>query len=818
MASSPRDAAAAGPAPPRALSPSRSVRDAERPPLTWAETFSVFALCVALSGGYVLAFSAVVGYGEETYRVLRGDQLEVPLALCGVCILFALYLLDFGYWRSPTAVACSRLFVALASLLLVAALAMSAHTFAQAPPTLYTIAVPLTLMATQRAFFADRSVASFLSTLAHALWVCSFLIAVVFAFVVITREAYWTESLKLEYQRSIECDPNHDCLASYLMWFTPVVASVVALVFGTLCHLLARSRRESSKIGVDPRVRAFALVMCAVSMGLWIVVQVAGTARELAAVVMTSSMVSFLVAAVMLGGTIGWSRIADDLVAVPLFASLRKAVTEWGVDVIKAVLLSSPVVLVLGAYVLVSALNQLVRRVNPHGKPFESVEERNSPVTAALAEQMREARRWKWTKILVYAHYWIIAVVSLVVLAGTFTVVFLSWVRVQLYGADLGTIYAMFYVVGIAMFLNPFIPGLPVYLTGGILLTGPRFQDAFGGDARYPGSYAAALACAIAFCFFLKLSAAFMQQKLIGERLGRRVWVRSLVGVNSVTMRAIRKILLAPGLDFAKVCVLVGGPDWPVSVTAGILKCDVAQMLIGTTPVFFLIAPSVAAGAFMLKIGGAASGDSACPPPSSPPPPSPPPSIAGPRLAPESPNPWESISQVMSVVTAFVQSAGLLAGMYYIEKTSAAHRRELEEEPPDREVLAIDERKRRRAEVRAAVTEWTTLPFGARATLAASTSLIVVSYWGILYAPSALPPETIVKDYVLTDCVSQKLDGKAWTVVTRAGWVLLGMFAAACVGLWGFGRWAEARMDEALKEGAKADEGERGEAPKEGRG
>ena len=168
-------------------------------------------------------------------------------------------------------------------------------------------------------------------------------------------------------------------------------------------------------------------------------------------------------------------------------------------------------------FVLVSALNQLVRRVNPHGKPFESVEERNSPVTAALAEQMREARRWKWTKILVYAHYWIIAVVSLVVLAGTFTVVVLSWVRVQLYGADLGTIYAMFYVVGIAMFLNPFIPGLPVYLTGGILLTGPRFQDAFGGDARYPGSYAAALACAIAFCFFLKLSAAFMQQKLIGE-------------------------------------------------------------------------------------------------------------------------------------------------------------------------------------------------------------------------------------------------------------------------------------------------------------
>ena len=47
---------------------------------------------------------------------------------------------------------------------------------------------------------------------------------------------------------------------------------------------------------------------------------------------------------------------------------------------------------------------------------------------------------------------------SLVVLAGTFTVVFLSWIRVLLNGSSLAVVYVIFYLVGLAMFLNPFIP------------------------------------------------------------------------------------------------------------------------------------------------------------------------------------------------------------------------------------------------------------------------------------------------------------------------------------------------------------------------
>ena len=78
--------------------------------------------------------------------------------------------------------------------------------------------------------------------------------------------------------------------------------------------------------------------------------------------------------------------------------------------------------------------------------------------------------------------------------------------------------------------------------------------------------------------------------------MSKHVYIRSLANVNSQTMRAIRKILQTPGLTVPKVCILVGGPDWPTSVTTGILRCSLVEMLTGTLPVLFLIAPCTLAG------------------------------------------------------------------------------------------------------------------------------------------------------------------------------------------------------------------------------
>lgn len=658
---------------------------------------------------------------------------------------------------------------------------------------MYVVLTPLLFAGLRQTLCRHRSQASFLATLAVSLWVCAAGVLGWFAFRVVDKEEWWTDTLKYRYQARIGCDPTKDCLASYLMWFAPCVASFVAFVLGVLCYLLSAST-SPSQTGMDHKLRAFGLVMAAVVMGLWIAVQVAGSARQLSSVVLTFSMASLLIAAMMLGSTVGWSRIKDSLYSVPLFASLVAAATDWGLDVFKAVLISSPVVVFAAVYLAFSAANQAVRRLGV-GKKFDSPEERRLWVTATAADQLAEVKSWRWTGIITTVHWWIIVVMSLVVLAGTFTVVFLSWVRVVLDGSSLAVIYVIFYLVGITMFLNPFIPGLPVYITGGIMLTDKPFLDAFGGAAGYPGSYVAALSVAVLFCFGIKLSAVVLQQKVIGENLGKRVWVRSLVNVNSITMRAIRRILLQPGLSFPKMCILVGGPDWPVSVTTGILRCDVFQMLFGTLPVVFIIAPSVMSGAFMLKIGQTSgSGEEICPALPPPPPPPPPVGTVAHGDLTEAVNPWESVSQVSSVLTAFVQSAGLLAGLYYIEKVSAEHRAELESEAPDVEVLKIDEEKARKRALYARVTEWSRLPGAVKLLLSVSVVVITVSYWAILIGPSFLPPETMIRNYVLTDCVSVKLEGKFWTVVTTTGWFFLAMFGASCVMLWIFGKWAAAAM------------------------
>ena len=48
---------------------------------------------------------------------------------------------------------------------------------------------------------------------------------------------------------------------------------------------------------------------------------------------------------------------------------------------------------------------------------------------------------------------------------------FLSWLNAQLATTPIGLVTAIYVGVGLSMFLLPPVPGIPVYLTGGIILT-----------------------------------------------------------------------------------------------------------------------------------------------------------------------------------------------------------------------------------------------------------------------------------------------------------------------------------------------------------
>lgn len=99
----------------------------------------------------------------------------------------------------------------------------------------------------------------------------------------------------------------------------------------------------------------------------------------------------------------------------------------------------------------------------------------------------------------------------------------------------------------------------------------------------------------------LKLTACALQQKCIGQRLSRNKWVLQTVGVTSLFTQGIRQLLQEKRLTLAKISILCGGPDWPTSVLAGILKIAMIPNLIGTLPCFLLSSSSVIAGAMMSR-------------------------------------------------------------------------------------------------------------------------------------------------------------------------------------------------------------------------
>jgi hypothetical protein len=306
-----------------------------------------------------------------------------------------------------------------------------------------------------------------------------------------------------------------------------------------------------------------------------------------------------------------------------------------------------------------------------------------------------------------------------------------------------------------------------VYLTGGIILTDKPLVNALGGGSR---GYVWACFWAVVLCFVIKLLAVVMQQKGIGERLGNRVWIRSMVNVNSTTMRSIRYLLTRPGLNFPKVAILVGGPDWPTSVTTGILRLSVREMLIGTLPVFFLIAPTTLAGAFMLKASHAANAsgiDTLCR------------ETAVSSLATDDTSAWTSIADIGLLCTGLAQGLGLVAAAYYIEKTAVEAREALDDIPYDEEVLEVEREEAHRNELLRAILQWDELSKTSRRALLASTLIVIAAFWGIMFGPFFLGEEAIVREYLLTDCVSTRLNGKAWNIMTSLGWALLAVVCAS---------------------------------------
>ena len=112
---------------------------------------------------------------------------------------------------------------------------------------------------------------------------------------------------------------------------------------------------------------------------------------------------------------------------------------------------------------------------------------------------------------------------------------------------NIAAVTAMLVGVGMTMFLLPPVPGVPIYLTLGIVIV-PVGRDTFGliGCVIY----------ALIVSLLLKLSACTLQQMCIGGLLQRQVKVRQFVRINSDAIRSAKLVLLDPGMGIAKVTIV----------------------------------------------------------------------------------------------------------------------------------------------------------------------------------------------------------------------------------------------------------------------
>jgi len=263
----------------------------------------------------------------------------------------------------------------------------------------------------------------------------------------------------------------------------------------------------------------------------------------------------------------------------------------------------------------------------------------------------------------------------------------------------IGWVIVLFFCIGYTMFLLPPVPGIPVYITSGIILPSQARNMSLG--------YYGGIALAVGLSVVLKLSAVAGQYS-IGFFMGKSVKIQQLVAVDKVFTRAIEKILMRKGLDVGKVSVLVGGPDWPTSVLCGILRLNLFQCILGTVPVILVSSPCVLAGAFMV----------------------------GPRdkLSSSEEGTWSTLATTALAMSGMVQMLSGVLAIYFIQKVMSSSQEELQEPRPDHEaVLQLTLAEQDFNQSYAEALEWRALPKVGRVNILLSVLLMLMSLFMFVF-------------------------------------------------------------------------------------
>ena len=344
----------------------------------------------------------------------------------------------------------------------------------------------------------------------------------------------------------IDCPQNvyDDCLNAFILWAGPVMVSMVLFFLSFFCTFLKGDDAEKDMI-------SFLKLWMFLTFTIWLTASLAGVGGGLSSALVSMTLGSSVGSVIFVAAT--RTTAESKTQAIQMWERLEQNYGDY-LDIGRAFLLITCTPFII-FYLILSVMNQAVRKLGlPCSKKLTTDEAKTDFVTKRTRRHIKLFLSWDRSKILTYAVLMGICYIMLQVLVSQFTVLFLSWLIEYTQNLGLGVVTVLLSVVGMLLFLLPPVPGVPIYLTLGIvvLAVGRDTLGIVGGMV-----YAAVVS------LLLKLVACAVQQKLIGENLARYVSVRKLVGINSNLIKATRLILAEEGMGIAKVCILVGGPDWP---------------------------------------------------------------------------------------------------------------------------------------------------------------------------------------------------------------------------------------------------------------
>lgn len=567
--------------------------------------------------------------------------------------------------------------------------------------------------------------------------------------------------------------PSQPCLSVLLFWSAPFTSAGAGMMAALLSSVLRRQLRaeQLSQSGVSAGARFFIVGVSLAAAALWISASISGAGMGVSRVVLLGMIVLVGVLSVLLDRLFGWQNMVRAIATKePLARRMIRffLTSDWS----KAASIAVAAPLIGLAFGL-SVVNQLVRVHVRHSVVLPN--ERATWTTPLVARHLQRLRAWNWSsvlrKVIVLSVFYLSCTVGVMKL----TTFFMSWLVMQVSDMGLPMATAIFVTVGMTMFLLPPVPGAPVYMASGVLVTSAA-RDTLG--------YLPAILYAIAVGFCIKLCACAMQQKGFGGNLRRSVRVRAAVGINTPLMRAINVMMSEPGFTRGKVATLVGGPDWPTSVLMGILGQRLAPMVLGTTPVIFLVSPLTLAGAFMIQ---------------------------GPN------EPYPALTNIALAMSSITQVGAGLAMLHYVERATHTMREQLEKLPYDLEVLALDQAEAEYAALYVELTSWqcAIVPWWARAVLVVGAVLgDLACLFATLFDSRCFLPFALYPDFATQ--VETNLHGDASNLVQPGGYMVLmaGVLSFGC--RWLFQKWASRVVGEHYKQGRRAAAATRGRAATRG--